>query len=375
MSTAILTNLRPSVQPGTQYLTSSDAATLCGVSFMSINRAFDAGQLDGHRLPSGHRRISRAALAEWAGLPVDDVDTTEQAENGEGLTVGYFRVSTDRQEKQGNLNRQKDRLETFIENRFPGEPRMMLGECASGLNCDRKQLNRIIDMAMQGKVKRLVIEFPERLSRGSYGLLSRILEKCGVEIIVTREGEQENQGKTLTDELIFDCMAMMACVNAKIYGQRASLKVRWVAPQGLSERVATLYGQGLSRRAILAALRKEGWKCANSGRLISEWGYRKVMRDIKASLPARPQTEKTAPQVGPVPEYVRAFIKERCQTGAGKKVRTRELWAAFSAAWPQEASNLSKRKFTDLLKAVVRHAWMERQSGAHFVHGLALRAA
>jgi putative resolvase len=368
MASVILPNCRASVQP--QFLTSAEAASLCGCSFMTVNRAFDSGALAGHKLASGHRRIDRASLIEWAGLPAEE-STTEETEQSEGLTVGYYRVSTDRQEKQGNLNRQKDRLETFIENRFPGEPRLMLGECASGLNCDRRQLNRLIDLAMQGKVKRLVIEFPERLSRGSYGLLSRILEKCGVEIIVTREGEQENSGKTLTDELIFDCMAMMACVNAKIYGARATAKIRFVPPSGFAERLATLYGQGLSRRAILATLRKEGWKCANSGRLISEWGYRKVMREIKASLPAR----KAESTTGPVPEYVTAFIRERCQIGAGKTVLTRELWAMFTKVNPTEAARLSKRKFTDLLKAVVRHGWMERQSGTHIFHGIALKAA
>ena len=95
------------------------------------------------------------------------------------------------------------------------------------------------------------------------------------------------------------------------------------------------------------------------------------MREIKASLPAR----KAESTTGPVPEYVTAFIRERCQIGAGKTVLTRELWAMFTKVNPTEAARLSKRKFTDLLKAVVRHGWMERQSGTHIFHGIALKAA
>src|SRR5580693_1714176 len=98
------------------------------------------------------------------------------------------------------------------------------------------------------------------------------------------------------------------------------------------------------------------------------------MREIKAGLPER-KTEKSAPSVGPVPAYLTKFIKERCQTGAGKKVLTRELWAMFTKVNPTEAARLSKRGFTALLKGVVRHGWMERQSGTHIFHGIALKAA
>jgi putative resolvase len=370
MSTLNLTAVRPTVQA--QFLTSAEAASLCGCSFMTINRAFDAGELSGHKLASGHRRVERSSLIEWAGLPADEQPTDDTPADWDRIIAIYARCSTDKQGQ--NLVRQIERLKAYVERTYPGERYVVYSEIASGLNCDRRCLNKVIDLALAGKVARVVIEFSERLSRGSFGMLSRIFGKCGVEIVVTREGEQENQGKTLTDELIFDCMAMMSCVNAKIYGQRASLKVRWVAPKGLAERVATLYGQGLSRRAILTALRKEGWKCANSGRLISQWGYRKVMRDINASLPERKTVaaEKTA---GPVPQYVAEFVRSRCKVGAGKRVLTRELWAAFTESNPAEAANLSKRKFTDLLKTCVKHGFMERQSGAHIFHGISLKAA
>lgn len=44
------------------FLTIGSAARFLGVSPTTIVRMFDEGILDGHVLPSGHRRISRESL-------------------------------------------------------------------------------------------------------------------------------------------------------------------------------------------------------------------------------------------------------------------------------------------------------------------------
>lgn len=44
------------------FLTIGSAARFLGVSPTTIVRMFDQGELDGHTLPSGHRRISRESL-------------------------------------------------------------------------------------------------------------------------------------------------------------------------------------------------------------------------------------------------------------------------------------------------------------------------
>ena len=44
------------------FVTIGTAAQFLGVSETTIVRMFDQGKLDGHTLPSGHRRISRDSL-------------------------------------------------------------------------------------------------------------------------------------------------------------------------------------------------------------------------------------------------------------------------------------------------------------------------
>jgi excisionase family DNA binding protein len=45
------------------YVTVGDAADILGVSATTIVRMFDEGLIDGHVLPSGHRRINAESLA------------------------------------------------------------------------------------------------------------------------------------------------------------------------------------------------------------------------------------------------------------------------------------------------------------------------
>jgi predicted site-specific integrase-resolvase len=61
-----------------------------------------------------------------------------------------------------------------------------VSEQASGINSERRGLTKIIDLALVGRLKTLFIEREDRLSRGSYALIARLLAKCGVEIVVTQ---------------------------------------------------------------------------------------------------------------------------------------------------------------------------------------------
>lgn len=58
-------------------LTTTEAAQLAYVSFQSINKAFDAGELRGFIAGKRHRRIPPAELRRWMtglGIPTDRLD-------------------------------------------------------------------------------------------------------------------------------------------------------------------------------------------------------------------------------------------------------------------------------------------------------------
>lgn len=66
------------------FISTIEAARLCGVSIFSIQRWFDAGLLTGAKLPGGRRRIRKESLDEFMRK---HIISTPQAEQPESLRV------------------------------------------------------------------------------------------------------------------------------------------------------------------------------------------------------------------------------------------------------------------------------------------------
>jgi predicted site-specific integrase-resolvase len=289
--------------------------------------------------------------------PVED-----ESQNGR-LIVGYCRVSTANQRTAGSLDRQRERVEEYIRANYPAEKSVVLYEQASGTNADRKKLSRLIDLALAGRLSKCVVEWPDRLSRGSYGIISRLLEKCGVEIVVTRTGEKENDAKTQEEEVLHDALCAIYCVQAKAHGRRASLKQTLIPPAGFKEHVARLAGAGLSRVDIVKQIERESWVCQNTGKKLG-------VRSVRLVLESLPHAEST------VPQSVRTFIQRRCVVGAGKRERSADLYAAYVEHCGQTGfgAPLNRDRWTELLKKAVPNCRLENDRFTT-VYGLALKAA
>ncbi|HXY33275.1 MAG TPA: recombinase family protein [Planctomycetaceae bacterium] len=159
MATAILAERNPSAQShssfvaGGSLLKMCDAARLAGISVELLRYYANCGTVETERTVGGHRLVKRDSLIRALGL---DIDTTEDgnAATAEKLTVVYARVSTDKQRKEGNLIRQTERLERFAAENYPGQPTQTISETGSGLNHERKGFVRLIDLILDGRVKR-----------------------------------------------------------------------------------------------------------------------------------------------------------------------------------------------------------------------------
>lgn len=359
MSASILANVSPSSQPSHTYVRLHVAAKVCGVSTSTVRRLCNSQLVECRRTPVGQHRLVRLSdVCEVVGVNPPDESPKEEEQTGR-MTVGYCRVSTAKQRIAGALDRQKERVEGFIKENYPGERFIVLAEQASGTNSDRKKLGKLIDLALAGKISRVVIEWPDRLSRGSYGIISRLLEKCGAEIMVTRTGERENDAKSAEEEVLHDALCAIYCVQAKAHGRRGLAKQALVPPDGFKERVAQLAGAGLSRVDITAQIERERWVCTNTGKLL---GVRSV-RLVLESLPAG----------STVPASVKSFVARRCAVGAGKRETSAALYSAYvDHCEGRNDKPLNRDRWTALLKQCVPHVRLE--NGAVTVaHGLALK--
>ena len=87
-----------------------EASEMLGVSPQTVRNWIDGGVLDASRTFGNHRRVCVRSIRRWNG------EDEEQQE--ERLTVCYSRVSTQAQKKEGNLDRQSERLLEYCETKF-----------------------------------------------------------------------------------------------------------------------------------------------------------------------------------------------------------------------------------------------------------------
>jgi putative resolvase len=114
-----------------EFLSAGEAAHTLGVSVKTIQRWDKAGLLPVVRTDTNQCRIPVAALEQLRG------------QDGRGRRCAlYAQVSSAKQEQEGNLTRQADRLRQFAEQR--GYYRVaLITEQASGLNEKRRGMKKL----------------------------------------------------------------------------------------------------------------------------------------------------------------------------------------------------------------------------------------
>jgi predicted site-specific integrase-resolvase len=371
MATAILGAARPSVQP--QFCRVNHCAAMFGLSVQTIRNYADnpANGVEVRRSPGGHRYVNLAQIAEVFGFTVESEPDPESRASAEEVRQGkvcvlYSRVSTRSQCLDKNLERQAGRLRAYVEANHPDELAtcLQVSEQASGINSERRGLTKIIDLALAGRLGTLFIEHEERLSRGSYALIARLLAKCGVEIVVTRTGERESTAKDAESEIFADAMSMIYVGQSRLYGKRASIGKRFIASAALRDRIAGLYAQGLSGGKIFGVIAREGHVCQSTGKpatIKTVWG---VIKQIERAAPSKR-----------VPESVRRFVKEACTVSPSQMALNSQVWEAFRQFCETHAlPAVSRNKLPAFIRATVPSVRTKRASNranGFEVHGLA----
>lgn len=169
----------------------SEYAKRNSVTYQTAYNWWKSGILNAKQLPTGTIVVA------------DDICTNVQKNS----CVLYARVSTSEQKE--HIERQMDRLRDFasakgykIINEFK--------EVASGLNENRKILNKILD---SDDYEILVVEHKDRLCRFGFAYIEKLLlnKKQKIEII----NESEN-------DIIEDFVSIITCFCSKIYGRRGN---------------------------------------------------------------------------------------------------------------------------------------------------------
>ena len=184
---------------------------LLGVTLQTLHNYDKNGVLKFERTDGGHRLVTKEELLRYLsekGLLLDDSGL-------EKFDVIYARVSSNEQKTKGDLDRQ---ILSVLEG-FSGRIKnpLILKEVGSGLNDNRKQLHKLIDMILENKVNNIYITYRDRLTRFGYHYIERICEHNGVAIQVLNNERDEDVNKALVE----DVMALIASFSGKLYGMRS----------------------------------------------------------------------------------------------------------------------------------------------------------
>ena len=185
------------------YYTTGEVADLFQVSTKTIQKWDNKGVLKFERSPTNRRVLPKETLIEY----LKSKNMFYEDETLSKRDVVYARVSTYRQQKQGDLDRQVDYI---LSNRADLKNVLILKEVKSSLDSKRKKLLKLIDMILNDEINRVFITHKERLTGFGFEYIEAICNHHNVEIIVI-QSEQDN--KSVEQELTEDIKSLLTTLN------------------------------------------------------------------------------------------------------------------------------------------------------------------
>ena len=172
-----------------------------GVHPNTLRRWIKEGGVRAVRTPKGRFRIPEEEVSRLVG------------EVRKVTIVGYARVSSATQ-KDG-LERQKHLILNYANEKGYREIQV-LTDIGSGLNENRKNFLKLLNMVCEKKVSKVIVAYEDRLTRFGFETLKKMFSAFGTEIEVINRKERTPQ-----EELVEDLITIVSHFAGKIYGMRS----------------------------------------------------------------------------------------------------------------------------------------------------------
>ncbi|NHG63359.1 IS607 family transposase [Campylobacter coli] len=128
-------------------------------------------------------------------------------------TIAYARVSS--HDQKDDLIRQVQVLELYCAK--AGFNYEIIQDLGSGMNYYKKGLTKLLNLILEGQVKRLVLTHKDRLLRFGAELVFAICEAKEVEVIINKGDENIK----FEEELAKDVLEIITVFSARLYGSRS----------------------------------------------------------------------------------------------------------------------------------------------------------
>lgn len=197
-----------------EYYKTGELAKMIGKQTRTVQSYCIRGDISSIIIPSGKRIISRDEVIKYLR------SSNLLYEDDNKIDLIYARVSTNKQKNSGDLDRQIEYITKEIITKNPKNLKIF-SEVGSGLNDNRKELKKLLDMVMNDEVDRIFILYKDRLTRFGFNYLEQICNKYGTKIIIISEEIQE---KSIQEELVEDIISIIHSFSGKLYGMRNKIK-------------------------------------------------------------------------------------------------------------------------------------------------------
>jgi predicted site-specific integrase-resolvase len=180
---------------------------MLGVHQRTLYQWEEKGLIETIRTPGGMRLYNVHKFKLTNGLIKDDTD--DDIVEGEEMNICYCRVSS--QSQKDDLARQI----AFMKQKFPDYT--IITDIGSGLNLNKRGIRKIIDLAISGKVKNLVVAYKDRLTRFGFELIESFINDYSGGTVTVLFNKENIDAEA---EIVQDIMSILNVYMAKINGLR-----------------------------------------------------------------------------------------------------------------------------------------------------------
>jgi len=180
--------------------TMKEASEILGVHVRTLQKWDKEGKIRCVRTVGGKRRVPESEIKRILGL------------HEGGKVIGYARVSS--HARRDDLERQVEMISQYAKER--GWSIEILKDIGSGLKEDRRGFQKLLKLVMNREVSKVIIAYPDRLTRFGFKTLQLLFQSYGTEVIVVNQEE-----KTPREELVEDLMTIISHFAGKLYGMRS----------------------------------------------------------------------------------------------------------------------------------------------------------
>jgi len=180
--------------------TMKEASKLLGVHIRTIQKWDKQGKIRCVRTVGGKRRVPESEIKRILGI------------HEKRKIIGYARISSHTQ--KDDLERQVELIKNYAEER--GWEVEVLKDIGSGLKENRRNFQKLLKMVINREISKVIIAYPDRLTRFGFKILEEFFKSYGTEIVVINKEE-----KTPKEELVEDLITMISHFAGKLYGMRS----------------------------------------------------------------------------------------------------------------------------------------------------------